>query len=282
VYFTGSQGADYTEPPSYVAPTDYAAQNFCLRRPVTLRLITDTYSSGGPTSGTDTILHFISRIPDTQPNVDIGPFCSCTDEVEIPELGISVPPEDITVEFMNEHYEPLTGDPNTFESVVPETGADCSCDGGGGGGDVNQSYRTAASTATLPDVATRLIVSDMNPASWLSAASVADANVPGSATDFQFIGGKVLTIFLFGSDNAAGTYNAATIAASALGLRIAAASPIYRLHQIILAVNDSGGVSSGLKTKLQGIAAAFPDSNVSYVVYTSADQMAAAIDTFFQ
>ncbi len=284
VYFTGSQGADFSEPPGYTAPTDWPEFQYgVFRRPKTFRLITDVYESSGDVTGTDTTLHFISRIPETQSNVDVGPFCSCTDLVFIPELGLSVVPEAITLEFMNTNYEPITGDPETFSSVSPSSGGDCTCSaGGGGGGDVNQSYRTEASTYDLPAHSTRFITSEMPTTNYLSAVSVASGDVPGGVNDYSFIGGKVLTVYLFGSNDANAEYTAATIAASDLGQRIIAAYPKFRQYRTVLAVNDAGDVSAGLKTKLQGIAAAFADVGFVYVVWDGVSDMTAYLDSFFQ
>lgn len=283
-YFSGSQGVSYNEPPDYTAPTDWPRAAYTVfRRPICFRLITDQYNpGGGGTTGSSVTKTFNSKNLEAQGNVDVE-YCSCDTDVTFagPSGPVTTAISNVTLSYMNDLFAASVGDPSIFTSVTVETGGGCSCSGGGGGSDVNLSYRQLADVVDMPANSTRFVTDTMPTTQYLSGVSVHADDVPSGADDYAFVGGKVLNVWLFGSNDAESEYNAATIAASDLGVRLIGAYPKFRQYKTILAVNSLGNASSTLKTKLSAIAGVFGSYGFEYAVWDSTDDMTDAISAFF-
>lgn len=267
VYFTFDQGADFSEPPVYHPPTEWPVLHTLLRRPQCLRLLTHPDQTiTDPTNGTERIRTFpINPLYSAVLQTQVVSFCSCQASVNF--NGHETSPDGLTPEFITQVVLGANASnfPGAYSSFSDNVTGTCVCDPGtpqpiGKARD----YRDAAANLSLPSLVGRMIDSTL-PDNFLSPASVAAEHVPASVTDYPFIGGEVLNVWVFGLNNGEDQYDPMTVTASAVGDRLVKAFRLFKKFQLWLCVDSTVEVSNSMSQKLEDIADALADYGVRYL-----------------
>lgn len=293
VYFTPTQDFIFDEPPGYTAPAenDYPQAGTLMRRPQTLRLTTCEGNGGDLATGNETTRTFFSVSVEGQPNVDVL-FCSCQDGTETVQVtGLEGGPytvaiSNLTTAYLNALVFPIFGS-NIFSSSSDSAVPGCTCPNSSSTPGHAGNFRAAVETIVLPDRVGTLQADSLSDTDYLAAVSVAVADVPtGNATTgtWPFIGGEVMTVFLFGNDTCKDKYTAATVAASDAGVRIIAAYSRFKKFKVMLCVDTQGSVGSAFKTQLADIATELADYGFEYHEVNSLNaeaELASLVSGFF-